>query len=153
MPEYLKTDSDSAVNNYRDWGIQLGRRFRALKLWFVLRSYGLEGIRQRFRHHIALARELSARLENDPGFEVMAPVPLNLVCFRYIGSHGNEQHLDTFNIKLERLINNSGKAYITHTRINEKYTLRACIGQTNVDRRHVDQFFDLVKEKAAILQD
>lgn len=152
LPEYLKTQSDHAVNNYRDWGIQLGRRFRALKLWMVLRSYGVEGIREKFREHISLAHYLKKELEADAGFEVLAPVPLNLVCFRFHPEGADESRLEQLNIALEQHINASGKAYISHTRIDGKYTLRACIGQTNVNKGHVDAFIQLLKNEARKLK-
>ncbi len=152
LPEYLKTDVDSKVNNYRDWGIQLGRRFRALKLWFVLRSYGLEGIRTKFRLHISLAQEFAARLRKDGRFELLAPVPLNLICFRYkpVGVESLDQ-LNELNKLLEQKINETGKAYITHTKLLGKYTLRMCIGQTNVEKRHVDAFWELLEAKISKL--
>lgn len=152
LPEYLKTDTDQEVNNYRDWGIQLGRRFRALKLWFVLRSYGLEGIRSKFREHISLAQYFAQQLKNDGRFELLAPVPLNLVCFWY-KPKGEEslEKLNDFNQSLEQKINNTGKAYITHTKLNGKYTLRMCIGQTNVEKRHVVGLLDLLKEQVSEL--
>ena len=145
LPEYLKTEVDSKVNNYRDWGIQLGRRFRALKLWFVLRSYGLEGIRSKFREHISLAQDFAERLQHDGRFELLAPVPLNLICFRYKPT--DEESLDRLNERnkmLEKRINDTGKAYITHTKLLGKYTLRMCIGQTNVEKKHVDAFWELL---------
>lgn len=152
MPEYLKTENDTTVNNYRDWGIQLGRRFRALKLWFVLRSYGLDGIKVKFREHIGLARYFADKLHEDPDFELLAPVPLNLVCFRYHPQHAVSEDLNELNALLEKQINDSGEAYITHTKIDGKYTLRACIGQTNVEKRHVDALFELLKERARLLE-
>ena len=152
LPEYLKTDSSREVNNYRDWGIQLGRRFRALKLWIVLRSYGLEGIRAKFRTHIKLAQYVSQQLKNDGRFQLLAPVPLNLVCFWY-KPKGEEslKRLNELNEKLEQKINGTGKAYITHTKLNGKYTLRMCIGQTNVEKKHVDEFLKLLKEQVSNL--
>ncbi len=145
LPEYLKTGHDNEVNNYRDWGIQLGRRFRALKLWFVLRSYGLEGIRQKFREHMELAAFFDEQLRADGRFEIMAPRPLNLVCFRFRPDNElAEENIDNLNKQLKESINGSGKAYITHTVIHGKYTLRACIGQTNVEKRHVEQLLGLL---------
>ena len=151
MPEYLKTEQDTTVNNYRDWGIQLGRRFRALKLWFVLRSYGLDAIKRKFREHIRYARYFADQLVKNPEFELLAPVPLNLVCFRYHPQQVAEKDLNELNAQLEKDVNDSGKAYITHTKINGKYTLRACIGQTNVAQRHVEALFNLLKEHAKLL--
>lgn len=152
LPEYLKTNSTHEVNDYRDWGIQLGRRFRALKLWFVLRSYGLEGIRSKFREHIELAQYFVQQLKDDGRFELLAPVPLNLVCFWY-KPKGEEslEKLNDLNLSLEQKINNTGKAYITHTKLNGKYTLRVCIGQTNVEKRHVVALLDLLKEQVSEL--
>ncbi len=152
LPEYLKTDSGKEVNNYRDWGIQLGRRFRALKLWFVLRSYGLEGIRAKFREHISLTQQFTQQLKDDGRFEILAPVPLNLVCFWFkpVGEVSLE-NVNELNEKLEHSINKTGKAYITHTKLNGKYTLRVCIGQTNVEKKHVDDLFKLLTEQVEIL--
>jgi len=148
LPEYLKTDVGKKVNDYRDWGIQLGRRFRALKLWFVIRSFGLDGIRKKFRYHIQLAQEFADRLKKDGKFELLAPVHLNLVCFWYKpkGEHSVEK-LNELNKSLEQNINATGKAYLTHTKLDGKYTLRVCIGQTNVEQRHVDALFDLLNEQ------
>ncbi len=151
MPEYLKTENDLQVNNYRDWGIQLGRRFRALKLWFVLRSFGLEGIKKKFREHIRLAQLFAEEIKKDPDFELLAPAPLNLVCYRYHPDGLSEVQLNELNKKLEKQINDSGKAYITHTKIGDKYTLRACIGQTNVEKRHVDQLIELLQNEVLSL--
>ncbi len=147
LPEYLKTDHDNEVNNYRDWGIQLGRRFRALKLWFVLRSFGVEGIRIKFREHIRLAHYFAGQILEDGRFELLAPVTLNLVCFWYRprGDHSVE-YINNLNKQIETQINNSGKAYITHTKLDGRYTLRMVTGQTNVSQRHVDDFLELLKK-------
>ncbi len=145
LPEYLKTDRDSEVNNYRDWGIQLGRRFRALKLWFVLRSYGLEGIRAKFREHIELATYFEEQLKANGDFEIMAPRPLNLVCFRLHPTNSmGDQELDKLNKKVKESINTQGKAYLTHTTLHGKYTLRVSIGQTSVEKRHVDALLKML---------
>lgn len=152
LPEYLKTDVGKKVNDYRDWGIQLGRRFRALKLWFVLRSYGLNGIREKFKFHIDLAQEFAQRLKQDGRFELLAPVHLNLVCFWYKPSDElSLDELNELNKTLEQNINATGKAYLTHTKLKGKYTLRVCIGQTNVEQRHVDSLFELLIEQTALL--
>jgi aromatic-L-amino-acid decarboxylase len=145
LPEYLKTGHDSEVNNYRDWGIQLGRRFRALKLWFVLRSYGLEGIRAKFREHIELAKYFEEQLNANGDFEIMAPRPLNLVCFRLHPTNSmGDQELDKLNKKVKESINTQGKAYLTHTTLHGKYTLRVSIGQTSVEKRHVDALLKML---------
>lgn len=148
-PEYLKTAVDDRVHNYRDWGIQLGRRFRALKLWFVIRSYGLEGLQILIRSHIAMARRLAAIIEADPAFELLAPVPLNTLCFRFRPEGiGDEERLDSLNRHLLDTVNRSGKIFITHTRIRGHHTLRLVVGQTRVEWRHVEAAWELIREKA-----
>ncbi len=143
MPEYLenRATQSGAVIDYRDWQVPLGRRFRALKLWFVLRSFGIEGIQRRVRAHVALARELADWIEADPRFELAAPVALNLVCFRHRGGDEvNQQILDR--------VNSSGKLFMTHTRLRNRLTLRFCVGQTNTERRHVEQAWKRICEAA-----
>ena len=112
-----------------------------MKLWFVLRSFGIEGIRQRVRQHVALAQELAGWIEADPRFELAAPVVLNLVCFRHRGGDAvNQQILDR--------VNASGKLFISHTRLHDRLTLRFCVGQTNTERRHVEQAWKRIGEAA-----
>jgi len=148
-PEYLKTAVDNRVNNYRDWGIQLGRRFRALKLWFVIRSYGIEGLQKIIRSHIALAARLAREIDNHPDFSLLAPVPLNTVCFRYQPMNvADENRIDSLNQTLLETLNKSGKIYITHTRLQGKYTLRLVVGQTQVEWRHVSAAWELIKKTA-----
>jgi aromatic-L-amino-acid decarboxylase len=146
LPEYLKNRAtqSGAVIDYRDWQIPLGRRFRALKLWFVIRSFGVEGLQERIRRHVALAREFASWVEADPQFEIMAPVTLNLVCFRHTGGDEPTQRI------LDAL-NASGRIYLTHTRLDGKLTLRMSIGQTNTQRRHVEQAWALIRAAAAQL--
>ncbi|MDR8394015.1 aminotransferase class I/II-fold pyridoxal phosphate-dependent enzyme [Aliifodinibius sp. S!AR15-10] len=149
IPEYLKTAEDDRVKNYRDWGIQLGRRFRALKLWFVIRNFGVEGIRQKVRRHIQLAQDLQSRIVDSDDFEMLAPLSLNLLCFRYHPSNtSDEEMLNRLNRKLLESVNNTGKLFITHTKLDNKYTLRMVIGNTNVEQRHVDKAWDLINEMA-----
>jgi aromatic-L-amino-acid decarboxylase len=149
LPEYLKTGHDSEVNNYRDWGVQLGRRFRALKLWFVLRTYGLEGIRAKLREHIELAKYFQEQICQHDNFEIIAPRPLNLVCFRYRpNGEADESKIEALNRQLKDAVNSGGEAYITHTLLHGKYTLRACIGQTNVEKRHVNRLLELLMSTA-----
>jgi aromatic-L-amino-acid decarboxylase len=145
MPEYLKTSADEQVNNYRDWGIQLGRRFRALKLWFVIRSYGVEGIREMVRKHVKLAQLFAGWVENDPDFEILAPVNLSLVCFRYTNPELNEEHLNAINKDLLQKINATGEVYLTHTVLNGKYCLRLSVGQRNTEEKHVKRVWEIVK--------
>jgi aromatic-L-amino-acid decarboxylase len=146
LPEYLrnKATESGAVIDYRDWQIPLGRRFRALKLWFVIRSFGIEGLQERIRRHVDLAREFVAWLREDPRFELAAPVPLNLVCFRHRGGDAANQQI------LDRL-NTSGRMGLSHTRLDDKLTLRLSIGQTNTQLHHVEQAWKLIREATAAL--
>ena len=148
LPEYLKTKNDQVVNNYRDWGIQLGRRFRALKLWFVIRTYGVEGLQSILREHIRLALYFEDLLKKDGRFEILAPTSVNLVCFRYRPIDApNDSELEMLNKQLMDKINHSGKAFLTHTKLKGIYTLRVVIGQTFVNQKHIDDFWGLIQEK------
>ena len=132
LPEYLrnKATESGAVIDYRDWHVPLGRRFRALKLWFVIRHYGVEGLRHHVRRHVALAQEFASWIREDPDFELMVPPPLNLVCFRHCAG-------DAFNEELLARLNRSGEIYLTHTRLRDRYTLRLSVGGTYTEARHV----------------
>ncbi len=149
LPEYLKTPIDRQVNNYRDWGIQLGRRFRALKLWFVIRTYGLEGLQARLREHIRIGQWLAAEIEKEPDFELLAPVPLNLVCFRYRPEGDfSEDELNRLNEQLLQSLNDSGKILLTQTKLNGKYTIRMVSGQVETIQEDVERGWRLVREMA-----
>jgi len=138
LPEYLKTRVDGSVKNYRDWGIQLGRRFRALKLWFVIREFGVQGLRDTVARHIRWAGEVADLVLQTPDFELMAPVPLATVCFRYHPEGVDDPgELDKLNQDLMGQLNASGKLFLTHTRLKGKLTLRLVVGQTRQERRHV----------------
>lgn len=137
MPEYLKTNYDDKVKNYKDWGIQLGRRFRALKLWFVLRSYGVEKIKQTIAFHIELGKKFEQFIENDDDFEILAPRYFNLVCFRFINSSLNSSDINIINKQFLDKINSTGNIYMTHTELDGKYTLRFVIGKTYVEEKHL----------------
>jgi len=141
LPEYLRNQAteSGAVIDYRDWQIPLGRRFRALKLWFVIRHYGIEGLRYHIRQHIELAQTFAQWVAADSRFELMAPAPLNLVCFRYRES-------DALNQALLDHLNQSGQLYLTHTRLNDRFTLRFCIGQTHTELRHVTHAWELIQQ-------
>lgn len=147
-PEYLKTSQDKRVKNFRDWGIQLGRRFRALKLWFVIRTYGVEGLQRMIRSHVDLAQELGERIRTSEDFELLAPVPLNTVCFRYHPPDVSDDELNEINAKLLERLNRTGRLYLTHTTLRGRYTLRFVVGQTYVKRRHVEEGWRLVTETA-----
>jgi len=141
LPEYLKNQAteSGAVIDYRDWHIQLGRRFRSLKLWFVIRHYGVNGLRYHIQEHIRLAQQFAEWVRSSEDFELVAPAPLNLVCFAH--KNGND-----FNKKLLETINNNGEMYFTHTVINGNYVLRMCIGQTNTKEEHVQKAWKTIRE-------
>jgi aromatic-L-amino-acid decarboxylase len=154
-PEYLKTARDSLVTNYRDWGIQLGRRFRALKLWFVIRYFGVRGLQARLRRHLALAQEFAAWVDEHPHFETLAPVPLNTVCFRFNGGSGEGQHpaedeLATLNERLMAEVNDGGRIFLTHTKLQGKFCLRLSIGQTQTERRHVLEAWQTIRQSQVV---
>jgi len=146
-PEYLKTGVDAKVKNFRDWGIQLGRRFRALKLWFVLRSYGVEGIQEFVRKQISMAQMFKKWVEAHENFELLAPVPFSLVCFRYNDGRGEEE-LNQINEKLLNEVNNTAEVFLTHTSLRGKYTLRMAIGQRTTQERHVKKAWDIIVESS-----
>ena len=148
LPEYLKTRTRGLVNDYRDWGVPLGRRFRALKLWSVIRSYGAEGLRTKIRYHIEIAAKLAGMIRSEKDFEVLAPVVLNVICFRFKPDGLNETRLNEINEKLNHHLNDSGKMYLTHTVLNGRYTLRIVTGQTNVTLEHVEKAWELIKAEA-----
>ena len=140
LPEYLRNDASASGEaiDYRDWQIPLGRRFRALKLWFVLRSYGLEALRSFIRQHVALAEEFAQWVAADDRFELVVPRSLNLICLRMRGSDEENQSL------LKRL-NDSGRLFMSHTVIRGRFTLRFCIGQTYTTREHVEAAWNLIR--------
>lgn len=149
LPEYLKTRSRGGVNDYRDWGIPLGRRFRALKLWFVIRSFGISGLQKKIRYHVSLAQKLHKIIENDTSFEIMAPVPLNTVCFRYRPQQiKNREEINRLNEILLTQINKTGKLYLTHTKLHGNYVIRMVTAQTNVQEDHILRAWDIIKETA-----
>src|SRR3954447_4613040 len=141
LPEYLRTapPESGAVIDYRDWHVPLGRRFRALKLWAVIRWYGAEGLRAHIRTHVELAQWFAGRLANDERFELMAPHPLSLVTFRLRDG-------DDATLALMRRVNDSGAAYLTHTVVNGRTALRLAIGSPLTEQRHVDAVWQLLSE-------
>jgi aromatic-L-amino-acid decarboxylase len=151
-PEYLRTSQDAEVVNYRDWGIQLGRRFRALKLWFVIRQYGVNGLRDMIRHHVGLAHQLAGWIRETPGFEVVAPVRFGLVCFRYCPRAAaglDSERLNDLNRRVLAKVNAGRKVFLTHTMLGENYVLRMAIGQRLTMRSHVELAWDLIQEAAS----
>jgi aromatic-L-amino-acid decarboxylase len=146
VPEYLKTP-EGDVKNFMDYGIQLGRRFRGLKLWFVIRSFGVEGLRVNIREHCRLAKEFAQWIDNDSQFERLAPVPFSVVCFRYHPSGiDDEQILEAINEKLIQRVNATGEIFISHTKLNGKFTIRVAIGHLRTTERHLRRVWELLKE-------
>jgi aromatic-L-amino-acid decarboxylase len=142
-PEYLKTPETGAVKNLMDTGIQLGRRFRALKLWAVLRYFGAEGIRERLREHCRLAQLFASWVDADSGWERVAPVPFSVVCFRADGD-------DALNHRIIEHVNRSGDVFISHTSLNGRIVIRLAIGNLRTEERHLQRAWDLLREGAAI---
>jgi aromatic-L-amino-acid/L-tryptophan decarboxylase len=142
-PEYLKNTASATggVFDYRDWHIPLGRRFRALKLWCVLRSYGVEGLQAMVRHHVVMAQKFAGWIQKDSRFEMMSPSDLNLICFRLKGD-------DAANEELLKRLNASGKVYLSHTKLNGRFTLRFCVGQTYTEEHHVASAWQLISSSA-----
>ena len=148
LPEYLRNQAteSGAVIDYRDWHIQLGRRFRSLKLWFVIRHYGIEGLQYHIREHVRLAQQFVTWVLADSRFELAAPAKLNLVCFRLRSGDRSNQVL------MDRL-NSSGDLFLTHTKLDGKFTLRLCVGQTNTQARHVERAWQRILEETGKLGD
>jgi aromatic-L-amino-acid/L-tryptophan decarboxylase len=146
VPEYLKTSDQSTVKNGMDYGIQLGRRFRALKLWFVIRYFGTEGIALRIREHCRLARLFAGWVEEAPDMELMTPVPFALVCFRFRPAAMPDEEVDALNERIMNRINASGEAYLSHTKLNGSFALRMSVGSIHVRERHVRKVFDLLRQ-------
>ena len=144
LPEYLRNaaSESGAVVDYRDWHVPLGRRFRALKLWFVIRHYGVAGLRRHIRDHVALARHLAEQVEAAPDWELAAPAPLNLVCLRHVAG-------DAVTEAVLQAINASGRAYLTHTRLDGRFTLRVAVGAPSTSAADVDALWQLLQETAA----
>lgn len=147
LPEYLRNPAteSGAVIDYRDWQVPLGRRFRALKLWFVIRHYGVEGLQHHIRQHVALAQEFAGWVAEASDFDLVIQPPLNLVCFRHLGG-------DDFNRELLERLNTSGQIYLTHTTLAGRYTLRLCVGQTHTGERHVQEAWRLIRETVDTIQ-
>ena len=144
VAEYLKTSDVSNVKNGMDYGIQLGRRFRALKLWFVIRYFGREGLIARLREHCRLAHLFSSWVEASPDFELMAPVPFALVCFRACPAGVDD--LNALNERLMNDINTSGEAYLSHTKLNGNFTIRLSVGSIRVEERHIEKIWKILNE-------
>jgi aromatic-L-amino-acid decarboxylase len=146
-PEYLRTEQGDEVTNFMDYGIPLGRRFRALKLWFVLRYFGVQGLAGRIRKHVALARQFADEVDSHKDFERLAPVPLSTVCFRaHPAGMDDDKSLNQLNEELLQAINHSGQAFLSHTKLSGRYVLRLVISQLRTEDAHVHQFWLLTQE-------
>ena len=143
LPEYLRNaaSESGAVIDYRDWHVPLGRRFRSLKLWFVLRHYGAEGLRAALREDVELAQELASRVVADPRLELAAPAPLSLVCLQHRDG-------DDATKALMEAVNADGGVFLTHTVLDGRYTIRVSIGTLATERRHVDRLWELIDDAA-----
>jgi aromatic-L-amino-acid decarboxylase len=153
-PEYLRTAETGTVKNLMDTGVQLGRRFRALKLWMILRSFGARQIREHLSRHIALAQELAGWIDAHPDFERLAPVPFSVVCFRWIPSRApaSDAELDRANEELLQRVNRTGRVFLSHTRVRGRLALRIAIGHLRTEREHVRRAWDLLRHEAASIQ-
>ena len=150
-PEYLKS-TEKKINNYKDWSIQLGRRFRALKLWFVIRSYGIKGIKKYLKKHIKLAQYLALKIDINKNFELTSIQNMNMINFRFISSENNDRiYLNNINNKLIKKLNETGKIYLTHTKIKNIISIRMPIGSTYVKKKHIKKSWDLIKKTASII--
>ena len=153
VPEYLRTPEEDSVRNFMDYGIQLGRRFRALKLWMVMRAFGSEGLRQHLRAHIALAESFRGWIEASPDFELLAPVPFSVVCFRHrprgLPENGEtDAYLNRLNERLLESVNATGEVFLSHTQLGGKFTLRLAIGNLRTTEAHVRRAWDLLRQNA-----
>jgi len=151
VPEYLRTAEGASVRNLMDTGVQLGRRFRALKLWMILRHFGAEGLRAALTEHIRLARLFARWVDDDADFERLAPVPFSVVCFRAkpSGARLTDAELDALNDKLMSSVNASGEIFLSHTRVNGVIALRLAIGNLRTDRSHIEMVWRELREAAA----
>lgn len=152
VPEYLKTQVDDEVENLMDYGIQLGRRFRSLKLWFIIRYFGVDGLAERIRNHITLAKEFADWINDEKDFELLAPVPFSTVCFRYNPGGLSEEELNHLNEKLLDEINKSGKIFLSHTKLNGRFTIRLTIGSIRQERRHLEMAKLIINSSLGIIK-
>ncbi len=153
VPEYLRSRETGAVIDYQNWSVPLGRRFRALKLWFVIRSYGVAGLQEMIRAHIALARGLFEEVSGESAFEIMSPLRLALFSFRFHPANvDDEAALDALNEELLQKLNDSGELYLTQNRVRGRYAIRFSIGQTGTQKAHVEAAWAKIRDVAASLK-
>ncbi|MFN9086626.1 MAG: pyridoxal phosphate-dependent decarboxylase family protein [Gemmatimonas sp.] len=149
LPEYLVTRMQDEAINLMDYGIQLGRRFRSLKLWMVLRAYGADGLAERIRQHCELAREFAGMVHFEGGWELTAPVTLSLVCFRYVPPGATEAEIAALNAAIMEQVNARGRVYLSHTKLDGRYTLRLAIGNIRTERTHIELAWRELRDAAA----
>ena len=158
VPEYLRTlDREAPVHDYNEYTSQLGRRFRALKLWIQLRWFGLDGLRRRIERHLEMAAELAAEIGSDPDWELLAPVPFSTVCFRWrpaglaarVGEPEVAERLDAAHAAIMDTVNRGGEVFLSHTRLAGRFTIRIAIGNLRTERRHVERAWALLRAAAA----
>jgi aromatic-L-amino-acid decarboxylase len=147
-PSFLRTSADSQVKNFRDWGIPLGRRFRALKLWFLIREQGVSGLQARLRRDIGYAQWLAARVDAAPLWKRVAPVPLQTVCVRHEPPGLSGEALDKHTLGWVKRINESGKAYLTPATLDGRWMVRVAFGGEATEQRHVEGVWELMQAEA-----
>ena len=146
VPDYLMT-AESDVTNFMDYGVQLGRRFRALKLWMIFRSFGRERMAEMIREHIRLAQLFAGWIDASPRYERMAPTPLSAVCFRaHPPDMNDEAELERLNARLVEAVNATGEVFLSHTKLNGRYTLRLAIGNMHTQERHIARAWELLQK-------
>ncbi|CAK9184942.1 unnamed protein product [Ilex paraguariensis] len=152
-PEFLKNKASEGnmVVDYKDWQIPLGRRFRSLKLWMVLRLYGLENLQSYIRNHIELAKQFEELVAQDPRFEVFAPRKFSLVCFRLVPPHNDKDCANKLNHDLLDAVNSTGKIFISHTVLSGTYVLRVAVGAPLTEKRHVIAAWKVLQDEASAL--
>lgn len=148
IPEYLVTAEQEDVVNFMDYGVQLGRRFRALKLWMVIRAFGTEGLAARLRGHNLMAQEFAAWVDASDTWERLAPVPFSVVCFRYAPEGRSNETLNALNEAIMTRVNQSGEVYLSHTKLNDRYTIRLAVGNIHTTRHHIAKAWELLQEVA-----
>jgi len=151
VPEYLRTAEESVAPNLMDYGVSLGRRFRALKLWMVIRAFGHEGLAARIREHVRLAQVFRGWVEQDAAFEVAAPSPLSVVCFRWRGDGRAPEDADRANEKVLDSVNISGEAFLSHTKLGGRTVLRLAIGNIRTEERHVRKAWDAIRNAVGLI--
>ena len=149
VPEYLRTPDAGGAHNFNEYGIQLGRRFRALKLWMLIRYFGADGMAARIREHCRMARELAAWIDADPSWERLAPVPFSTVCFRWRRAGMAEEAIDAANERILDLVNRSGDVFLSHTRLDGRFTLRVALGNPRTRPEHVRRCWEQLNHVAA----